>query len=188
MPNLKAVEFGFNRFCGPSVLSILTGRSTDDCAKAITKVNGMYDVRGVYTKDLLEAAKVMGFKSKDMYVGEVSLYRALMSIARTEGLYIVTVTGHFVCVEVTAEHNLYFCDNHTKEPIPAASSARLGMQVVSVHKVEKDPDWKEPELPKVIDKPQFTIITLYECKICQARGESPEVVIHYRDCKYGNQS
>lgn len=186
MPTLKSVEFGFNRFCGPSVLSILTGRSTDDCAKIISQVNGSYDVRGVWTKDLLEAAKRMGFKNEDMNLRNSSLFRALHSIARIDGLYIVTLTGHFVCIEV-ANGKVFFCDNHTKEPIPAASSARLSMNVESVHKVEKDLDWKEPEIPVKKEKLQYRHIVMLECPECLGRGLFEDTVIHEPSCKWRGQ-
>jgi len=144
MTNLKSVTEGFNKFCGPAVLSILTGKSTDECAYAITKVNGQYNVAGVQLTDLLKAADNLGFTSKAVQ-SFGSLYRTLVTLVRDDGMYIVTIPKHFVCIEIK-ESKIYFCDNHTKEPIPAASSARLGMTVVAIHKVTAKEKLPEPVL------------------------------------------
>ena len=53
MTNLKAVNVGMNKYCGPAVLSILTGKSTDECARVISSINGSYNVAGVQLNDLL---------------------------------------------------------------------------------------------------------------------------------------
>src|SRR5262245_55133145 len=117
MTNLKAVKEGYNKFCGPAVLSILTGRDTDSCAKAISRVNGSYNVVGVYLTDLLKAAKNLGFDSqKKLPMG--SLYRTITTYIREDGMYVVEVPNHFVCIEIK-DKQVYFCDNHTKEPMPA---------------------------------------------------------------------
>lgn len=148
MTNLKSVNLGFNKFCGPAVLSILTGKNTDECANVISRINGSYNVTGVMLNDLLKALDRLGFDQKAVDgVAGASLYRTLISLVRHDGMYVVTITGHYVCIEVK-DKKIYFCDNHTKEPIPAASSARLGMQVIAVHKViERE---KPPEPPKPV--------------------------------------
>lgn len=145
MTNLKTVNIGMNKYCGPAVLSILTGKSTDECAKVISKINGKYNVTGVLIDDLISAAIRLGFNSHQVpAVG--SLYRTLTTLIGNDGMYIVTIANHFICIEIK-DKKIYFCDNHTKEPIPAASSARLGQTVLDVHKVWKNPDYVE-ETPK----------------------------------------
>ena len=161
MTNLKAVNVGQNRFCGPAVLSILTGKSTDECAKVISRINGKYNITGVELIHLEIAAERLGFKTtRILNTGSGTLYGALRAIATADGMYIVTITGHFVSVEVK-EKKIYFCDNHTKEPIPASSSARLSQQVLAVTKVEKNPDYKEYEplvKPKIMADKLATMI------------------------------
>ncbi|SRR5258706_8943452 len=150
MTNLKTANIGMNKFCGPAVLSILTGRNTDDCAAVISKVNGQYNVTGVYMGDLLKAAERLGFKSwSEFRTG--SLFRTLSTMAHHEGIYVVAIENHFVCIEVK-DKKIYFCDNHTKEPIPAASSARLGQEVQQIAKVWKDPDYVEPVIPVRVEQ------------------------------------
>lgn len=175
MTNLKEVNIGHNRFCGPAVLSILTGKSTDECAYAITRVNGQYNVAGVQLSDLLKAADNLGFTCE---AGQVngSLFRTLSGMVNNEGIYIVTIPKHFVCIEVK-DKKIYFCDNHTKEPIPAASSARLGMNVLAIHKV-----FKKPLPPKI--EPSYIVVHLVECTYCHSRGLTEERVYHLTDCAY----
>lgn len=54
-------------------------------------------------------------------------------------MYIITLPNHFAAIEVNNKQ-IYFCDNHTKEPIPAAASARLLQKVLAVNKVFKRPE------------------------------------------------
>jgi len=149
MTNLKSANIGFNKFCGPAVLSILTGKNTDECASVISSISGQYTVTGVNLDVLLTAAQRLGFDSKSV-LSDTSLYSTLVQLAGSDGIYIVTIIGHFVVIEVK-ERKIYFCDNHTKEPIPAASSARLQQRVVMTHKVWKRADYVEP-LPKPTPK------------------------------------
>lgn len=137
MTKLHAVSVGMNKFCGPAVLSILTGKSTDECARVISSINGQYRVEGVQLNDLLRAADKLGFDQK-AYDASGSLYMTLTRLVNDDGMYIVTVPNHFVAIEVS-EKKIYFCDNHTKEPMPAASSARMLQKVLGVHKVIKRP-------------------------------------------------
>jgi len=144
MTNLNEVKFGLNKYCGPAVLSIVTGKSTDECADAIAYFTRNYQVTGVYFKDLKLAADKLGFKLIETpFVGR-SLYSAITSISNLDGIYIVELKMHYVCIEIR-DRQVWFNDNHTKEPMPAASSARLMNGVVGIHKVEKK---AEPKLMK----------------------------------------
>jgi len=143
MTRLNAVNIGMNKFCGPAVLSILTGKSTDECANVISRINGQYRIEGVQLTDLLRAADKLGFTNKACDSAGGSLYMTLTRLVNDDGMYIVTVIGHFIAIEVS-DKKIYFCDNHTKEPMPAASSARMMQRCLAVNKVFKKPE------PKVI--------------------------------------
>lgn len=159
MTSLKPVNTGMNKFCGPAVLSILTGKSTDDCAKVISSINGHYTIRGVELKDLIKAAERMGFETKPVTnVYETSLFRTLTSLVNNDGLYIVMITGHFICIEVKDRH-IFFCDNHTKEAIPAASSSRLSMQVLACYKVTKSTNQQLFDEIDKINQPLNSIVS-----------------------------
>jgi hypothetical protein len=143
MTNLKQVNIGFNEFCGPAVLSILTGKNTDECARAITTVSGKYEVEGVKLYHLLMAAEQLGFTNKSYPAGG-TLFGVLIRLAKDNGIYIVTVKRHFIVIEVK-DGRAYLCDNHTKSPIDAGHSARLQQQVIAINKVFPKP------LPKLLE-------------------------------------
>lgn len=42
---MNEVKFGMNKYCGPAVLFILTGKDTDECASVISAVNGLVTLR-----------------------------------------------------------------------------------------------------------------------------------------------
>jgi len=157
MTNLKPVTEGFNKFCGPAVLSILTGKSTDECADVIRYFNKEYNVAGVQLSDLLLAADKMGFASITI-TPSGSLFRSLITLVTRNGMYIVTVKNHFVCIEVK-DRQIFFCDNHTKEPIPAGSSARLGQEVLAINLVIERPKPIEKPKPKEVSRSIDTFIT-----------------------------
>jgi len=157
MTNLNPVSMGFNKYCGPAVLSILTGRDTDECARVISSINGQYQVAGVQLDHLIKAANKLGFDSKLIGISG-SLYRTLVSIANDDGQYIVTVPSHFVVIEVNNKE-IFFCDNHTKEPIKAASSARLMQQCLACYKVTKRVGFIEaPKLQKISEEVLVKVI------------------------------
>lgn len=137
MTNLKPVNTGFNKFCGPAVLSILTGKNTDDCVQAIRRVYPQYSGAEVPYGVLLSAADKLGYDTPQAPKG-VSLYGTIVRLAREDGIYVIFVPGHVVVVEVS-DRKAYFCDNQTKEPIPASSSARLGQKVLAVNKFVERP-------------------------------------------------
>lgn len=177
MTNLKEVNIGSNKFCGPAVLSILTGKSTDECAYAITRVNGNYNVQGVTVNDLIKAADGLGFNCiKVNQIGR-SLFSVLTSLVNQEGIYIVMIPRHFVCIGVK-ERQIYFCDNHTKEPIKAESSARLSQSVECLYRVSKKP---KPDRVEA----RFKSIQMLECCYCRARGQFEELIYHNENCSYG---
>ena len=166
--NLNSVNIGMNKYCGPAVLSILTGKSTDECAAMISSVNSRYTVKGVSTKDLLEAAKRLGFDSKLVPSGN-TLYGSLVRLSNDEGMYIVSLSDHFVAVEVS-DSKIYFCDNHTKEPMPAASSARMMQKCQRVDKVFKMAE------PKIISKRRYFEIKVIE----EVIWDNPNYNSHHR--------
>lgn len=136
MTNLNEVKIGNNQYCGPAVLSILTGRNTDECERVIQKVTQSNNkIRGVYTQDLLDSAKELGYDYEVAYSGN-TLFGTMNALHKKDGIYIISLEKHFVIIEVKDEA-IYLCDNHTKEPIQARNSARLSQRVVSTHRVFK---------------------------------------------------
>ncbi len=149
MTSLNSANLGQNKYCGPAVLSILTGKSSDECADVIRSINGQYHVTGVDINTMLKALGKLGFNYLKITTAEgASLYRTLTHMSCVDGIYVIWVANHYVVVEVV-KGKIYFCDNHTKEPIPAASSARLHQKVVSAYLVIKR---EEPKpTPKLVN-------------------------------------
>lgn len=133
---------------------------------------------GVQLNDLLRAANDLGFDQVPSIKGN-SLFGTLSRIIRDDGMYIITLPNHFVVIEIN-EKKAYFCDNHTKEPIPAVSSARLGQQVLASHKIIKRPE-TVIETPK--PQPTYETIIRYRCIECKAEGDLQENVIHSIFCQ-----
>lgn len=151
--NINNLREGYNKFCGPAVLSIITGKSTDECADVISRVTGEYKVKGVHIYDLLKAMKKldMEYEQKD---SSGTLYATIIHHINDNGMYIISTPTHYVVIEIL-DKKVYFCDNHTKEPIQASSSARLGNQVITIHRV-----WV-----KEVSKPVFLETTLEVAKV-----------------------
>ena len=183
MTNLKSVNIGQNKFCGPAVLSILTGKNTDECARAISKVNGSYNVTGVLLTDLIKAADNLGFNSEPVMstLYRTSLYGSLVQLVNKDGMYIFTLPKHFICIEVK-DKQIHFCDNHTKSPIRAASSARLGQTVVAIHKVTKKPELSKPKIEPVQE--MYETVHFIRCVYCGATSGKKELVEHFDSCQY----
>lgn len=57
---LRPVTQGFNKFCGPAAVSILTGMDTDQAAKLIRDVTGRRAVRGTYSWEINKALNACG--------------------------------------------------------------------------------------------------------------------------------
>lgn len=49
-----------NRYCGPAVISALTGMTTAEAARLLRHVSGKRSITGVYTRHLLQALKMCG--------------------------------------------------------------------------------------------------------------------------------
>jgi hypothetical protein len=148
-----------NKYCGPAVLSILTGRNSDECAAVISRISGQYTVIGVAPDVLLKALNKLGFDSRHVATVEgASLYRTLIQLVLVDGMYILWIGNHYVVVEIVNKR-IFFCDNHTKEPIPAESSARLSMKVINCWHVTKRVELPIPPEPKLINTDFDIVLT-----------------------------
>src|SRR5258706_639509 len=138
---LKKVNLDGNPYCGPAVLSILTGKTTDECAAVFTKITGRRNIEQVYPKEIEAALKILRFDIIPI-ASDCSLFSLFHQIHSNTGMYVVIVPKHVVAVESTIHGSVLLCDNHTKEPINLASMARLGQRVTLCYKVEPKPEPK----------------------------------------------
>lgn len=187
MTNLKDLKEGYNKYCGPAVLSILTGKNTDECAYVIGSVTGNYKTTGVYPKDLLKAAEQLGFTYEQVRCGGESLFKSLFLIVKTDGMYIVEVGTHYVVLEVR-ENQIFLCDNHTKSPIHAASSARLMQEVKCVYRVFAK-EVPEPEPEPELEKPPEPVLLSTSLNVIKMVNHRGQVTIGIsRHCVYANRN
>src|ERR1700687_1487959 len=100
MTNLKPINFGLNHFCVPSVMSALTGRSTDECAAVISSINGRTEIRAVNVPDIIKAFQKLRFDVEEQTVYSRMLYGVLMGLSKSDGLYLVLVPHHIVAIRV----------------------------------------------------------------------------------------
>lgn len=133
---MKDITFGKNNFCGPAVISAITGISTDAAEKRIQLLRrNTKKVTGAFTTELCEVLTRFGYRTSYLtHLSHCGSIFYLLSVLE-DGQYIVCVPGHFICIEIT-DTAKYICDNHTKKPININASARLSQQVQQVVKVE----------------------------------------------------
>lgn len=132
---LNTIVFGVNEYCGPSVLSALTGKTTDECAEVISHLTGRNVIKGVQMDVLIKALERLRFDCEKMNVPAHTVFGTLNAISGVNGLYIIGVPGHVVAVEV-AHPKIYLIDNHTKQAISASASARLSQKVDGLYRVK----------------------------------------------------
>jgi len=151
MTNLKEINFGLNQFCGPAVMSALTGKSTDECASVIMSITGNTEVRAVNIDSLIKAFKMLRFDMNEINTMASTLYGNLSALSDKPGMYIVVVPKHVVAVEVTEDKHLYLVDNHSKSPLAAESSARLSQKCDAIYQITEKPQ-------PIFDKTEIDII------------------------------
>jgi hypothetical protein len=136
---INTVIFGKNVFCGPSVLSAVLGITTDEAVLEINNIRhrpGDKEITSCYLSELVEVMHRKGYSTVYLnHLRDRSLF-SLLTLLKDDGVYILNVPGHFICIEIN-KGKRYICDNHTKDPINANSSARLNQRVVIAVKVWK---------------------------------------------------
>lgn len=139
MTNLKPVNTGSNTFCGPAVLSVIDGMNTDEAVAEINAVRHKpkdRKVTGAYLSELVEVLTRRGYKHTYFsHLHNNSLFFVL-SVLDQDGMYIVNVPGHFICIEKNGSQR-YICDNRSKRPLNAGISSRLQQKAIQIVKVWK---------------------------------------------------
>lgn len=154
---MRSANIGENQYCGPAVLSILTGKSTDECARILIYVTGRQVITKIHLSELKKALDRMRYEYKETAV-DCSLYSLFIQIAKEPGFYIVSLPSHVVAIEVDSENKVWFNDNHTREPINGAASARLSQRCNVTYKVtpKPEPKWLRDDLEVLVGKRGFS--------------------------------
>lgn len=130
--------FGLNPYCGPGVLSALTGKSTDHCAAVISAVSGAKIIKAVNMAHILEAAKRLGFEVQEIKPLGRTVYGTITGLSISgarDTRYIFSLPKHVVAVEITANREIYVIDNQSKKAVTAGNSARLSQNVLNVYQL-----------------------------------------------------
>jgi hypothetical protein len=89
-----------NTFCGPAALSLITGKSVDDCVSVLKRVRqSTRAVKGVYNEEMREALGHLGYRMHVLPVrGKPTLARILRSLKERgpEHIFLINTTGHYV--------------------------------------------------------------------------------------------
>lgn len=137
---MNEIEFGANKFCGPSAIAALVGCNTDTAEHYIQTANNIpYSkrIKGTTNQEMLRALDLLGFNCIEFeYVEDSTLFGSIPYIGVNDGMYLVNIPGHYITLE-TKDSKVIILDNHTKEPLNIAASARLGQRIVKCWKIEK---------------------------------------------------
>lgn len=192
MTNLNNIS-GMNEYCGPAVLAAITGLSTDECASAISRVTGKKEIKAVDMPSLVKTLKNLRCNVEQLeplFSGNTTLFRVLTDIHSSPGFYIIGLPKHVIAIEVSSEGKIYFIDNHTKESIPANSSARMMQRVDSIYKIVKKNPPKFIKNRIEIDNRSPNKIYIYSCNFYEDEKDNCKVQLgsfKYTDIREFNE-
>lgn len=149
---MDEANIGFNVFCGPVALSVITGHDTDECAYQIGRIRGDYKVKGVQVTDLILAAKAMGVSVKPEFeaLHKRTLFFVASTIIKIDGMYLLVLKDHYIVIEVK-DCNIHLCDAHSKTIVNLNSSARLMQKVEKIFRVSVEKRYVKPAPPKEVE-------------------------------------
>ena|SRR3990167_310177 len=125
---MNSINFGDNKFCGPAVISAIAGIDTDEAERLLQELrHTAKPVKGVRTTEIVDVLQKLGFYTKYIHANR-SVF-LMLTLNSEPGYYIFMVPHHFILIEITTDGRRLLVDNHTKEPLNAAMSSRLGQQV-----------------------------------------------------------
>lgn len=110
---------GRNRYCGPAVIALLTGMTTDDASRLIRTISRKPMVTGTSTKEMLVALdysdvlhkQVLGHIPRDMKSRPT--IAAWLETIQPEKLYLVEAGNHWQLIG-----SGHFVDGIVKKPVP----------------------------------------------------------------------
>jgi hypothetical protein len=92
-----------NRYCGPAVISAVTGMNTGEAARLIRSISGQKAVKWAFTTHLLRALQLCGIKSfRKVHTPKATLaawLRESKSIRTTGRVFLVVAGHHFQLIE-----------------------------------------------------------------------------------------
>lgn len=134
-----------NKYCGPGIISAITGLDTDTIEKEIQFLRkNSKPVGPVYLMEVRSILLLHKFSTKQVAAIRGTLFYNLQMGSYKPGLYIFHLHLHVVGIEIEdlysddkRKRSIYFIDNIVRQPINAGAAARLGDRVLEVFKVER---------------------------------------------------
>lgn len=158
---------GTNRFCGPTVLSALTGLSTDDCAAVARTLRERRAVKGMQDWELMATLRKLGGQAFHYAHNgarqSLELWMESRSETQRKKLYVVTVSEHYVLVR----GDLVLCSWTRGEWMHILSHPFRNKRFVSAILVE--PPAKKATLPKQVTQERRATKKVYAAR---ARGKA----------------
>lgn len=108
---------GYNTYCGPTVVSVLLGITTDEAAKRIReRYPEMQMVKRLEVSRLLSILHAAGWRTVHIPPFAKSVETLIRSWSEYEpGVYLLNVTGHFITVQLNAGSAIWWAiDNQQK--------------------------------------------------------------------------
>ena len=91
---------GSSSFCGPAALSLITGRSVDDCVTVLKHIRqSARAIKEIYNTEMREALAHLGYQMHVLPVrGRPTLAQLLRSLRERgpEHIFLINTTGHYV--------------------------------------------------------------------------------------------
>lgn len=168
---------GNNDYCFPAVLASVVGISTDDAEHLLQQITGSFKpIKGVLFADGMKAFIKLRYEVTILDFTNWTLYSFIGANIDKPGIYLISVGGHVILIEIMSDKTAHVLDNHTKKPINAANSARLMQRIVQVCKiVKKDPPvWI---LDRVIAEERGRIIYIYRESVFRNITDNIKILI-----------
>lgn len=128
---------GSNEYCFPAIMAGVTGKTTDECEFILQKIMGTSrKIKGVVFDVGLEAFRKMRYETVklDVFIG-YTLYSFCHTRINDPGIYLISVGGHVILIEILKDQKIALLDNHTVKPINVSQSARLMQKITNVAKI-----------------------------------------------------
>ena len=126
-----------NRWCGPAAVSVLTGMTAEDAARAIRRVTGKTQCTRVKLGDLLRALRqqglvlnAVGIWSRGTGPTTAAWLKTRRQRTRATDTYLVAQTTHFIVVRGDMA-----VDNQTGKPVPLAKITGRRARVAAAYLV-----------------------------------------------------
>jgi|TARA_R100001510_G_C7578076_1_gene152095 hypothetical protein len=137
--NLRADGWNSTKWCGPTALALITGRTLKFCHNKLARIEGKEPryLKGVYKPSMRRALQEMGYQMERInFVRQgMTLRKYIEEVQTTEhfrGVMLVNVTRHYVVISKGM-----VVDNHSIVPLPVRKHPMRRKRIKNVWIVKK---------------------------------------------------